>query len=291
MDKTTLSTTRYTKLKNDLNQIIAQARSDLEKANKRILIQAYWEMGRRISKENLPNGTLVEISRELDIDITLLSRSLLFFNQWPRSCPEDTNPDVPAISWGHYRILMKEKDAARRRQILKKMRQENWNRQQLLEEINGEDISQAQTQKHLKPLEPSTNMLFTYSAKIINIVDADTLELMIDLGFDVWKDQRIRLRGINAPEAKTEAGDKATAYVKRRLAGCLPASKKGDRVVVKTSRQIDMYGRFIGDIFYLPSPKGLRQAGKKGETDREKILKEGNYLNAELVEKGHAERY
>ena len=46
--------------------------------------------------------------------------------------------------------------------------------------------------------------MFTYGAKLVRVVDGDTVDIDIDLGFGVWlKNERIRLYGIDTPESRT----------------------------------------------------------------------------------------
>jgi len=46
--------------------------------------------------------------------------------------------------------------------------------------------------------------VYHYKAKLVRVIDGDTIDVDIDLGFDVWlKKQRIRLAGIDAPESRT----------------------------------------------------------------------------------------
>ena len=46
--------------------------------------------------------------------------------------------------------------------------------------------------------------MFEYSCKIVRVVDGDTVDVDIDLGFDLWlKKQRIRLYGVDTPESRT----------------------------------------------------------------------------------------
>ena len=45
--------------------------------------------------------------------------------------------------------------------------------------------------------------MYTYKAKLVRILDGDTIDAKIDLGFDVWVKKRIRFLGINAPETRT----------------------------------------------------------------------------------------
>lgn len=60
--------------------------------------------------------------------------------------------------------------------------------------------------------------MFFYRAKVVDVVDGDTLDLMIDLGFNVHHSIRVRLDGVNTPESRTkdlrekELGLKAKAF-------------------------------------------------------------------------------
>jgi len=46
--------------------------------------------------------------------------------------------------------------------------------------------------------------MYTYKASLVRVIDGDTIDVDIDLGFDVWlKKQRIRLAGIDTPESRT----------------------------------------------------------------------------------------
>ena len=46
--------------------------------------------------------------------------------------------------------------------------------------------------------------MYHYKAKLVRVIDGDTIDVDIDLGFDVWlKRQRVRLAGIDAPESRT----------------------------------------------------------------------------------------
>ena len=45
--------------------------------------------------------------------------------------------------------------------------------------------------------------MYKYNAKVTRVVDGDTVDALVDLGFDTWKKVRIRMAGINAPESRT----------------------------------------------------------------------------------------
>ena len=45
--------------------------------------------------------------------------------------------------------------------------------------------------------------MYTYNAKVDRVIDGDTVDALVDLGFDTWKNVRIRFQGIDAPESRT----------------------------------------------------------------------------------------
>lgn len=84
--------------------------------------------------------------------------------------------------------------------------------------------------------------LFNYAAKVIKVVDGDTIDFDVDLGFHASIDIRTRLLGINAPEMSTQAGKDAKAFV----AGLMP---EGARVQINTYREPgDKYGRWLAIV-------------------------------------------
>jgi micrococcal nuclease len=45
--------------------------------------------------------------------------------------------------------------------------------------------------------------MYEYDAKVLRVIDGDTVDALIDIGFSVWVKKRIRLYGINTPESRT----------------------------------------------------------------------------------------
>jgi micrococcal nuclease len=65
-----------------------------------------------------------------------------------------------------------------------------------------------------------TEAPYTYRAEVVNVVDGDTIDVHIDLGFYVWiRYQRIHLFGIEAPAAADAAGTAATEHLKSLIDG------------------------------------------------------------------------
>jgi micrococcal nuclease len=62
--------------------------------------------------------------------------------------------------------------------------------------------------------------LFFYRAEVVNVIDGDTLDLLVDLGFNIHHSIRVRLNGVNTPESRTsdikekELGLKAKDFTK-----------------------------------------------------------------------------
>ena len=88
-------------------------------------------------------------------------------------------------------------------------------------------------------------MKYEYKAKLIRVIDGDTIDAMIDLGFDVWIKKRIRLHGINTPPIRTKdlKLKEAGKIAKKRLEELLD-SVEGKFILL--SHGIGKYGRCIG---------------------------------------------
>jgi len=86
----------------------------------------------------------------------------------------------------------------------------------------------------------------TYKGKLLRIIDADTIEAAIFLGFNVSIKKRIRLIGINAPEIRTkdpnikQKGLDAKAFLESLF--------KSKDLIIK-SKGFDKYGRCLAEVF------------------------------------------
>jgi micrococcal nuclease len=125
-----------------------------------------------------------------------------------------------------------------------------------------------------------------YQAKIVEVVDGDTFDLMIDLGFNNFTKQRMRLYGIDAPEMRTQAGKDLAWNLSLQYPGSLPVIVQS--VEAPKSKQFrDKYGRFLAIIYDAWPIASLAIA------NGEKILEVADCsLNARLVNDGLVkERY
>jgi micrococcal nuclease len=91
--------------------------------------------------------------------------------------------------------------------------------------------------------------MYTYYCTINNVVDGDTVNVDIDLGFNMWvKKESVRLFGIDAPESRTKdlVEKKFGLYTKEVVEKFLPVGTRQELVTVKP--QAGKYGRILGEF-------------------------------------------
>jgi micrococcal nuclease len=106
------------------------------------------------------------------------------------------------------------------------------------------------------------NLMYEYRVKkVTGIVDGDTIDVDIDLGFNISYSQRVRLAGIDTPESRTK--DKAEKIlgleVKQRLKDVLANASV---VVIRTQKpdSTEKYGRVLGWLFVDGAEKSVNEA-------------------------------
>ena len=111
--------------------------------------------------------------------------------------------------------------------------------------------------------------MFEYSAKVLRVVDGDTIDAMVDLGFNTFKKIRIRMHGINAPESRTRDLEekKLGLAAKSRLIEML---EENENKFILISHGVGKFGRCLGEIFL-----------EKGQ----------NSVNKQLIWEGHGTEY
>jgi|TARA_R110002012_G_scaffold285689_1_gene476895 micrococcal nuclease len=97
-----------------------------------------------------------------------------------------------------------------------------------------------------------------YNAKLIRIIDGDTIDAEIDVGFDVFVRKRIRLWGINTPETRSRDKDEVKAGKKAlgRLAAIL-ALANGEFELVHHGD--GKFGRCLGELFVKEHSESVNQ--------------------------------
>ena len=113
--------------------------------------------------------------------------------------------------------------------------------------------------------------MYTYQAQVTRVVDGDTIDALVDLGFDIHKSIRIRLVGMNAPESRTRDLEekKLGLAAKTRLIEILQSN---ENKFVLESQGVGKYGRCLGELFITMDEK---------ET----------CINKQLILEGHAYEY
>lgn len=111
---------------------------------------------------------------------------------------------------------------------------------------------------------------FSYRVnKVTKIIDGDTIDVIIDMGFDILFKSRVRLFGIDTPESRTrdkvekKFGLMSKKYLTDRL-------KKANKITIKTHKgeETGKFGRILGEI-----------------------LCDGENINLAMCKKGHAVAY
>ena len=122
-----------------------------------------------------------------------------------------------------------------------------------------------------------------YSCKLLRVVDGDTCDAMIDLGFDVWVKNRIRFYGVDTWESRTrdlaekEKGLAAKARNKELL-------EAGTFKIV--SHGTGKFGRVLGEIFVSPDAVGHEVSENVDKTSDGLVS-----INDILINEGHAYEY
>jgi micrococcal nuclease len=96
--------------------------------------------------------------------------------------------------------------------------------------------------------------------KVLKIVDGDTIDVDLDLGFDISFTQRVRLAGIDTPESRTTDKHEKTLglEVKDKLKKAVEAAKV---IVIRTEKpdSTEKYGRILGWVFLDENPVSINQ--------------------------------
>jgi micrococcal nuclease len=99
--------------------------------------------------------------------------------------------------------------------------------------------------------------MYTYSVKVTKIVDGDTVDVDIDLGFGMsYRKQRVRMMGIDTPESRTRNLEEKF-YGKASKAHLVEKLK--DQKVKLVSHDKGKFGRILGELFIGDNPVSVNQ--------------------------------
>ena len=103
---------------------------------------------------------------------------------------------------------------------------------------------------------PSRKSCYNFRVtKIVKVLDGDTIDVLIDLGFDLFKKERVRIAGVDTPEKRTRdleekaLGIDATNWLKKKLEDTIAGD--GDELTVRTELVggTGKYGRLLGWLY------------------------------------------
>ena len=116
---------------------------------------------------------------------------------------------------------------------------------------------------------------YIYKAKLERVVDGDTIDALIDVGFDIWIKKRIRYKGIDTWESRTKDLDekKLGLAAKDRSKELLESVSSKPGLFRLKSHGVGKYGRVLGEIF-VKDIEGIEYN-----------------VNQTLIDEGHAYEY
>ena len=124
---------------------------------------------------------------------------------------------------------------------------------------------------------PSRKSCYNFRViKIVKVLDGDTIDVTIDLGFDLYKKERVRVAGVDTPEKRTRdleekaLGIEATNWLKKKLEDTIAGD--GDELSIRTELKggVGKYGRLLGWLY---------------------INEDTLSLNEQMIEEGYAWEY
>lgn len=259
MPRALVSPAQYKALLKDILALRDQA----DAATSAAKVTSYWHIGRRIEKLRLSekagyhNTIIRDLSADSGLAIRTLHQSLKLSEDYQKP------PSDGALTWSHYRALLTLPSPYLRNFYSQKVKENDWSSRQLEAAIKAR-LHEGKPAKD-RLLERPRDPAYLYQAEILDIIDGDTLDLDLDLGFGVSRKLRVRLAVIDCPPITSSKGRKARDLVAEEL-------MQARAVAVKTEKT-DIYGRFIAHVFFT--------TGKCTATE---CFERGQYLNEILVQ-------
>ena len=143
--------------------------------------------------------------------------------------------------------------------------------------------------------------MYEYRCAVLRVVDGDTVDVDIDLGFGVWlRNERVRIMGIDTPESRTsDEVEKIFGLAAKKRLG----ERLGETAILRTQKpgkSDEKFGRILGDfvlddktasVMLIEEGHGVPYFGDSKDNaqdmhrvNRERLLKEG-VVDAEAYEK------
>ena len=240
------------------------------------------------------------LSKELDIDRTTLYQTIQFYESYPKivsargqlswthirsllTLPDETTRKEfesrvleEKLSTRELDLQIKEvltplsskkvKPKTKVKQALKTEREEPYVYR--YKRIHGKEMVDLGFRMYLekpnRPVNTGDVTHYTYKAYVIEVIDGDTMWVDIDLGFNTWTQQKVRLRGINTQPIETELGQKAKKYIESEL-------KDVSFIALRTYWR-DKFTRYLVDVFYSRYKNTFKNTVQNGEFLNQLIL-------------------
>ncbi len=305
-------------LPSDINALTQAIQLTLDSGKKRALRaienekkRTYWTVGKQIKTHLLQNESRADygkmlfkqLSLSLEIPQTTLYKCVSFHTQYPKISQTSSK-----LTWSHVVTLLSVESKKERDKYESKVIENKLSVRELHAEIKADkpallvptsvssqllytrqspyvygvvtindrpmlDLGfNIQIEKPPQKVTVSERTHYVYKATVLEVIDGDTLWVHIDLGFGPWTRQKVRFRGINTAEIESPEGMQAQAFVETIL--------KRVPFVVLRSYWRDKFSRYLVDVFYL-----------ENESDFLKVVKQGRFLNQELLDEGVATLY
>lgn len=267
---TTLVPSRYSKLVSDVRRLLDEGRSVAQAAVSRVLLETYHRIGARIKKEDLEQtagygeSVMESMAKEVNLDRSTLVRCVQFYDAYPKGVPETS------LTWSHVRELLALPGPKERDFYLHEAEKNKWTRDDLAKAIQADHIATTDPtapKKGAKKLARPEGGPYIYRVTILKIVDGDTFDVNIDLGFKAHIEERVRLAAVDAPPIDEDGGKEAFEYVREQMA-------KAKTVVVRTGKE-DKHGRYVMHVFY----------SLEEDANKERVFQTGRWLNQELLDR------
>ena len=112
---------------------------------------------------------------------------------------------------------------------------------------------------------PSRKSCYNFRVtEIVKVLDGDTIDVLIDLGFDLYKKERVRIAGVDTPEKRTRdleekaLGIDATNWLKEQLDSTIDGN---DELTIRTELKggVGKYGRLLGWLYVGDNTKSINE--------------------------------
>ncbi len=261
--KRTISERQFQALVRKIRKLHDEAESETADS----ALQTYWGYGNliaelRVSNEvGYHNSVLRDLARETGISLRTLQHSVAFRSSYRRP------PLGQSLTWSHYRVLARVPTEKRRKFYADLAVEREWTSRELQKAI-ATDLFEGGKLAEPELHRPTTSS-FLYRAREVRVIDGDTIEALVDLGFHSLTEQRLRLAQIDAPEIRTKEGRLARNFLIETIT---PAKT----IVLKTIKA-DLHGRYVAHLFC-----------SSAEMSIDECFETGLHINDLMVRQKHA---